>query len=920
MPSDQAVEIGERGGLIVQISGDRNSIEIGRNALRLTRFENRTVGTEGEAVTGTELVAAYSQSIPVIGRDEVEHDLWAWLQRENAPVSVRVLVGPGGRGKTRLALKLCEDAVARGWQAGFLRNQEIIRFQGLQNLSSWRRKHPTLIVIDYAASVAGRIRDWLAELSDPTPDGSPLRVLLLERSAAVDQGWWQSAFGIGGGEATAIHRLLDPAEPVILPEIGLDESRRAILTATLARAGSDLQPPEPGQDPDFDNKLAGTPWAGEPLFLMMAAELAREAGFTRVLSLTRSDVALAIADRERARISQIMAANGVPETFGRHMAAVVTLCQGLDRETAFRAIEREMNALGFDGAANRATVFATLQTVLPVSDNEVSQIVPNIVGEAVLLREWPNADQPAILRCLADRRAGVVQTVIRTCQDYAIQGYATPLGWLDSLGDALSVELPTLLDLLDALPHQTIKLRERAAILTDRAVGMLRKEVDQDSSASNRANLAASLNNLSVRLSDLGHREGALAAIEEAVNIRRALTADRPDVFRPDLATSLNNLSNRLSELGRREDALAAIEETVEIRRALVADRPTPYRPDLAIALNNLSNKLAAIGRLEDALSAIEEAVEIRRYLATERPDTFTPDLATSLNNLSGRLSELGRREDAMAAIEQAVKIRRYLAAERPDAFTPDLATSLNNLSISLSELGRREDALAAIEEAVDIRRRLAADRPEAFRSDLATSLNNLSNRFSDLGRHEDALAAIQEAVDTCRALAADRPDAFSPDLAASLNNLSNRFSDLRLHEEAIAAIQEAVDMYHSLAADRPDAFLPSLARSLNNLSTNLANTGRLSEALETSREATQILRSLKEIHPHVFAADIQPNLVGHVKLSSAFESRGNLDKSKEALDLGLFLISNDDHYSDINKLIKSKIAQLDDSNNERAY
>jgi tetratricopeptide (TPR) repeat protein len=66
-------------------------------------------------------------------------------------------------------------------------------------------------------------------------------------------------------------------------------------------------------------------------------------------------------------------------------------------------------------------------------------------------------------------------------------------------------------------------------------------------------------------LAQLGRREDALAAIEQAVAIRRGLAAARPDAFRPDLALSLNNQSNRLAQLGRREDALAAIEEAVAL-------------------------------------------------------------------------------------------------------------------------------------------------------------------------------------------------------------------------------------------------------------------------------------------------------------------------------------------------------------------
>ena len=38
----------------------------------------------------------------------------------------------------------------------------------------------------------------------------------------------------------------------------------------------------------------------------------------------------------------------------------------------------------------------------------------------------------------------------------------------------------------------------------------------------------------------------------------------RPDAFVPDLAASLNNVANMLSDLGRREKALAAAEEAVK--------------------------------------------------------------------------------------------------------------------------------------------------------------------------------------------------------------------------------------------------------------------------------------------------------------------------------------------------------------------
>ena len=93
---------------------------------------------------------------------------------------------------------------------------------------------------------------------------------------------------------------------------------------------------------------------------------------------------------------------------------------------------------------------------------------------------------------------------------------------------------------------------------------------------------------------------------------------------------------------GRWQEALAAIEEAVTIRRQLARDRPAAFLPDLATALNNQSARLAELGRWEEALAAIEETVTNRRQLARDRLAVFLPDLATALNNRSVYLGEQG--------------------------------------------------------------------------------------------------------------------------------------------------------------------------------------------------------------------------------------------------------------------------------------
>ena len=97
----------------------------------------------------------------------------------------------------------------------------------------------------------------------------------------------------------------------------------------------------------------------------------------------------------------------------------------------------------------------------------------------------------------------------------------------------------------------------------------------------------------------------------------------RPDAFLPDHARSLNNLSVHLSNLGRREEALAASQEAVDIYRRLAETRPDAFLPDLARSLDTLGNTLASAGRHQEAAAARLEGLTLIATLVERRPQAF---------------------------------------------------------------------------------------------------------------------------------------------------------------------------------------------------------------------------------------------------------------------------------------------------------
>jgi tetratricopeptide (TPR) repeat protein len=149
-------------------------------------------------------------------------------------------------------------------------------------------------------------------------------------------------------------------------------------------------------------------------------------------------------------------------------------------------------------------------------------------------------------------------------------------------------------------------------------------------------------------LSNLGRREQALGATEEAVEIYRGLAAANPAAFETDLAKALNNLGMGLSNLGRREPALQATEEAVEIYGRLAAANPAAFEPDLAKSLWAYAwVRAASEYGLAEAFTAVQEAAEIYGRLARSHPEVFTDDLRGTLRTLADVLDGLDRHDEA---------------------------------------------------------------------------------------------------------------------------------------------------------------------------------------------------------------------------------------------------------------------------------
>ena len=737
-----------------------------------------------EDFTPLQLIKARHGVVPYQQRAEMRQ-LRAWAMTvpsdsrtgrngRNADISVAVVTGAGGSGKTRMAAQLCDDLSKIGWYTGFLPSTTEVTDEELSALAEVTTE--LLVVVDYAEEarrglVARVVRKLRARQS-------PTRIVLTARGADA---WWEEfreeaeqdgsvlsntlSLSIRGKQQVeadpwffgrmyrrAVQRFSDALNEAIPTDIevpdGLgDTALDVVLRAWLAVCGDNdaAERAMPTREKLYDKVLSieFARWHKEPKLGDISRDQLRRAAAT---------LSLLAPSQDQDAVDEVL--SRLPEWSQEHLLRsrfAELLVQSLLRDDGAESV-----SLRPDPVAEHLIleVFGKkpelLDRVLPQDPAKVPGLDDPDAEDWVVTRALEMGQQVRNACVTLTRASSLDRDVTLRLARRALR--ERPFLWKEALdvaltqGGPLAPALEALIEsgadlpfdeIDDAIPVGHPALAGAALAATRRLATSAERSPKQQ---------AYWANNLSIRLSDVGERKAALEAAREAVELCRGLAEASPQAYTPDLATSLTNLAAFLSGVGERNEALVAAREAVELYRGLAEVSPQAYTPDLAMSLTNLANRFSEVGERNEALEAAREAVELYRGLAEASPQAHTPDLAMSLNNLAAFLSEVGERNEALEAAREAVRLRRALAEASPAAYAPDLAGSLNNLAIRLSEVGERNDALVAAREAVELYRVLAEASPQAYTPNLAASLNNLANLLSAVGKTEKALELQREA------------------------------------------------------------------------------------------------------------------------------------------------------------------------------
>jgi hypothetical protein len=367
-----------------------------------------------------------------------------------------------------------------------------------------------------------------------------------------------------------------------------------------------------------------------------------------------------------------------------HPVIDAAIARSLREKPDLRLVTDLYNRIPLDTVLLRETGLEVFrQTVRAMEDRKRVELHP-----VEYLTLWLNYIQRLLQSSFLDEAEKEAQAAIKFARERFAQ---SP----DKFRDGLASSLET-----GALIANDREQYAASRGLREEEIGILRGVSGRDKS------LAQCHNNHANVLKSLGDSAGALKHSQEAVQLYRAVAANKiagtatdfssglqawVDDPRPTLAEALVGLSTYQNDAKQSQECLVSALEAFDIFFELSEQFPDQFRYHFGMARHNLGMAKFGVGDAASGLREMQAAAAIHEQLAKIHPEAYAPGLAQILASLTLAYAKNERNAEALEAAERCVALYRKLHQETTGRFAKQLVANLENLRILHEAAGHSE-------------------------------------------------------------------------------------------------------------------------------------------------------------------------------------------------------------------------------------
>ena len=314
---------------------------------------------------------------------------------------------------------------------------------------------------------------------------------------------------------------------------------------------------------------------------------------------------------------------------------------------------------------------------------------------------------------------------------------------------------------------------------------------------------------------------------------------------------SMANLASTYWNQGRWKEAEELEVQVMEMRKRVLGDE----HPSTLASMGNLASTYWNQGRWKEAEELEVQVMEMKkRVLGDEHPDTLT-----SMANLASTYRSQGRWKEAEELDVQVMEMRESVLGDKH----PETLISMANLASTYRNQGRWDAAEELEVQVMEMRKRVLGEK----HPDTLTSIASLALTYKNQGRWKAAEELDVQVMEMRKRVLGDG----HPSTLTSMANLASTYRNQGRWKEAEELDVQVMEMRESVLGDKHPETLISMA----NLASTYRNQGRWKEAEELEVQVIEAKKSvLGDKHPET--------LTGMGNLASTYWNQGRWKEAEE--------------------------------------
>jgi tetratricopeptide (TPR) repeat protein len=319
----------------------------------------------------------------------------------------------------------------------------------------------------------------------------------------------------------------------------------------------------------------------------------------------------------------------------------------------------------------------------------------------------------------------------------------------------------------------------------------------------------------------------------------------------PDMLTSMANLAATYGNQGRWKEAEKLEVQVMEARKRVLGEE----HPSMLNSIANLAATYRNQGRWKEAEKLEVQVMEAKkRVLGEEHPSTLI-----SMANLALTFLNQGRWKEAEELFVQVVETSKKVLGEEH----PSTLISMANLASTFWNQGRWKEAEELFMQMIETRKRvLGEEHPSTL-----TSIANLALTFWNQGRWKEAEELFVQVVETSKKVLGEE----HPSTLTSMANLAATYRNQGRWKEAEELFMQMIETRKRVLGEEH----PSTLTSIANLASTYANQGRW-------KEAEELFMQVRETRKRVLGEEHPSTLTSMANLASTYTNQGRWEKAEE--------------------------------------